>query len=65
MILPTAAVSPMNTYDRSHFTAPRKVLTSSTDGPRARRFYQDLFGWPSNVLDANHGLVGDDGLVSR
>ncbi|SFW88808.1 VOC family protein [Amycolatopsis australiensis] len=32
---------------------------STPDAARARRFYQDLFGWPSNVLDDTYALVGD------
>ena len=34
---------------------------STPDAPRARDFYQDLFGWPSKVLDETYALVGDDG----
>lgn len=34
---------------------------STPDAPRARRFYQELFGWPATVLDDTYALVGDDG----
>ncbi|MEQ0564368.1 VOC family protein [Amycolatopsis sp. NEAU-NG30] len=34
---------------------------STPDAARARRFYQDLFGWPAIVLDETYALVGDDG----
>jgi hypothetical protein len=34
---PVAAVSPMTTYDRSHVTAPRRLLMSSTDHPHRPR----------------------------
>lgn len=33
---------------------------STPDLPRARRFYQELLGWPVNVLDPTYMLVGDD-----
>jgi predicted enzyme related to lactoylglutathione lyase len=33
---------------------------STPDAPRARRFYQELFGWPVNVLDGTYSLVGED-----
>ncbi|MFE9421968.1 VOC family protein [Kitasatospora sp. NPDC006697] len=32
---------------------------STPDAPRARRFYQEMFGWPVNVLDDTYSLVGD------
>jgi uncharacterized protein len=32
---------------------------STPDAPRAQRFYQQLFGWPVNVLDETYALVGD------
>ncbi|MEU8517447.1 VOC family protein [Kitasatospora sp. NPDC048722] len=35
---------------------------STPDAPRARRFYQKLFGWPVAELDETYALVGaDDG----
>jgi predicted enzyme related to lactoylglutathione lyase len=34
---------------------------SSPDAPRARRFYQEMFGWPINVLDDIYALVGAEG----
>ncbi|MEW2418053.1 VOC family protein [Streptomyces sp. NPDC046866] len=34
---------------------------STPDAPRARRFYQELFGWPVHVLDGTYALVGADG----
>jgi uncharacterized protein len=34
---------------------------STPDAPRAHRFYQELFGWPVNVLDGTYALVGADG----
>ena len=40
--------------------APAWFDISSPDAPRARRFYQEMFGWPVNVLDETYALVGDD-----
>jgi hypothetical protein len=35
---------------------------SSPDAPRARRFYQEMFGWPVTILDETYALVGaEDG----
>jgi predicted enzyme related to lactoylglutathione lyase len=34
---------------------------STPDAPRARQFYQELFGWPVHVLDDTYALVGSDG----
>jgi uncharacterized protein len=34
---------------------------SSPDAPRARQFYQEMFGWPVNVLDETYALVGAEG----
>jgi predicted enzyme related to lactoylglutathione lyase len=34
---------------------------SSPNAPRARRFYQEMFGWPVNTVDETYALVGDDG----
>ncbi|BCB79581.1 hypothetical protein GCM10022251_41740 [Phytohabitans flavus] len=39
-------------------TQPAWFDISSPDAPRARRFYQDLFGWPVTVLDDTYALVG-------
>lgn len=49
----------MSPTDHPHRPAWFDISTS--DAPRARRFYQDLFGWPVNVLDETYALVGDDG----
>src|SRR5215472_17183089 len=32
---------------------------STPDAPRARRFFQELFGWPVHAIDATYALVGD------
>lgn len=34
---------------------------SSPDAARARRFYEELFGWPVNAVDETYALVGDGG----
>jgi uncharacterized protein len=34
---------------------------STPDAQRARRFYQEMFGWPVHVIDETYALVGDDG----
>ena len=39
----------MSPTDHPHRPAWFDISTS--DAPGARRFYQDLFGWPVNVLD--------------
>ncbi|SEL78645.1 VOC family protein [Nonomuraea pusilla] len=44
-----------------HDPAPAWFDVSSPDAARARRFYQDLFGWTVNVLDDTYALVGADG----
>src|SRR6516225_861117 len=41
-----------------HPQGPAWFDISTPDAPRARRFYQDLFGWQVNVLDATYALVG-------
>ena len=41
--------------------APAWFDISSPDAPRARRFYQEMFGWPVNLLDETYALVGDEG----
>ncbi|GLW08110.1 hypothetical protein Misp01_32400 [Microtetraspora sp. NBRC 13810] len=38
--------------------APAWFDISSPDAARARRFYQEMFGWPVNVLDESYALVG-------
>jgi predicted enzyme related to lactoylglutathione lyase len=43
-----------------HHSAPVWFDISTPDGPRARRFYQDMFGWPVQVLDDTYALVGGD-----
>jgi uncharacterized protein len=42
-----------------HHPAPAWFDISTPDAPRARRFYQEMFGWPVNVLDESYALVGD------
>lgn len=42
-----------------HHPAPAWFDISTPDAPRARRFYQEMFGWPVNVLDETYALVGD------
>ena len=49
----------MSPTDHPH--RPAWFDISTPDAPRARRFYQDLFGWPINVLDETYALAGDDG----
>ncbi|GAB3981400.1 hypothetical protein GCM10029978_082180 [Actinoallomurus acanthiterrae] len=44
----------------AHPHRPAWFDISTPDAPRARGFYQDLFGWPVNALDASYALVGDD-----
>jgi uncharacterized protein len=34
---------------------------SSSDAPRARRFYQEMFGWPVNLLGETYALVSGEG----
>ncbi|MEV0406529.1 VOC family protein [Actinoallomurus sp. NPDC050550] len=43
-----------------HRHAPEWFDISTPDAPRARRFYQEMFGWPVNVLDETYALVGDE-----
>lgn len=53
----------MTSTDHPH--RPAWFDISTPDAPRAQRFYQDLFGWSVNVLDANYALVvGGDGQPS-
>ncbi|MFC6080657.1 VOC family protein [Sphaerisporangium aureirubrum] len=42
----------------SHSPTPAWFDVSSPDAPRARRFYQEMFGWPVTVLDETYALVG-------
>ncbi|WP_035858484.1 VOC family protein [Kitasatospora cheerisanensis] len=46
------------TSDAAH---PAWFDISTPDAPRAHRFYQELFGWPVQVLDDTYALVGADG----
>jgi hypothetical protein len=34
---------------------------STPDSPRAREFYQKMFGWSINALDDNYALLGGEG----
>ncbi|MFC4591049.1 VOC family protein [Sphaerisporangium corydalis] len=43
-----------------HPHTPAWFDISTPDAPRARRFYQEMFGWPVNVIDETYALVGDD-----
>ncbi|MEV5711880.1 VOC family protein [Actinoallomurus sp. NPDC052274] len=43
-----------------HPHTPEWFDISTPDASRARRFYQEMFGWPVNVLDETYALVGDD-----
>ena len=45
----------------NHPHRPAWFDIATPDAARARRFYQDMFGWPSNALDETYALVGDDG----
>jgi len=40
---------------------PARFDISSPDAPRARRFYQEMFGWPVNLLDETYVLVSGEG----
>lgn len=42
-------------------TAPTWFDISTPDAARARRFYQELFGWPVSAVDETYALVGADG----
>ena len=44
-----------------HRPAPAWFDISSPDAARARRFYQEMFGWPVNAIDDTYALVGGDG----
>ncbi|WP_037604961.1 VOC family protein [Streptacidiphilus rugosus] len=46
----------MSSTDRPH--APAWFDISTPDAPRARRFYQDLFGWQVDVIGGDYALVG-------
>jgi hypothetical protein len=42
--------------------APAWFDISSPEAPRARRFYQEMSGWPVSLLDETYALVsGEDG----
>jgi predicted enzyme related to lactoylglutathione lyase len=41
--------------------APAWFDISSPDAPRARRFYQEMFGWPVNLLDETYALASGEG----
>jgi predicted enzyme related to lactoylglutathione lyase len=41
--------------------APAWFDISSPDAPRARHFYQEMFGWPVNLLDETYALVSGEG----
>lgn len=40
-------------------SGPEWFDVSSPDAARARRFYQEMFGWPVTVLDDTYALIGD------
>ena len=42
-----------------HHPVPAWFDISTPDAARARRFYQELFGWTVNTLDETYALVGD------
>ncbi|MEU7896117.1 VOC family protein [Nonomuraea sp. NPDC049152] len=44
-----------------HHPAPAWFDISTPDAPRARRFYQEMFGWRMNVLDETYTLVAGEG----
>lgn len=44
-----------------HPYGPAWFDISTPDAPRARRFFQGLFGWPVNAIDETYALVGDGG----
>jgi predicted enzyme related to lactoylglutathione lyase len=39
-------------------TAPAWFDICSPDARRAQAFYQEMFGWPVNVLDDGYALIG-------
>jgi predicted enzyme related to lactoylglutathione lyase len=43
----------------AHNPAPAWFDISTPDADRARRFYQELFGWPVHAIDQTYALVGD------
>jgi uncharacterized protein len=45
----------------AHDHAPTWFDISTPDAPRARHFYQEMFGWPIQVLDDTYALVGAEG----
>lgn len=52
------AAAPADQSDR-----PAWFDLSTHDAPRARRFYEELLGWPIKVLDPTYALVVDDNGV--
>jgi len=48
-------------HDADQTPCARVVHISSPDAPRARRLYQEMFGWPVNLLDETYALVGGEG----
>lgn len=44
-----------------HHPAPVWFDISTADAPRARHFYQEMFGWPINAIDDTYALVGAEG----
>ena len=42
-------------------TAPAWFEISSPDAPGARHFYQQMFGWPVNLLNETYALDGSEG----
>jgi predicted enzyme related to lactoylglutathione lyase len=43
-----------------HHHGPAWFDISTPNAPRARRFYQEMFGWPVNAIDETYALVGGD-----
>ena len=44
-----------------HPHGPAWFDISTPNAPRARRFFQELFGWAMNAVDETYTLVGDGG----
>ena len=44
-----------------HPYGPAWFDISTPDARRARRFFQELFGWPVHAIDETYALVGDGG----
>jgi uncharacterized protein len=47
-----------------HQPIPAWFDISTPDAARARRFYQEMFGWPVTVLDETYAVVGAEGRPS-